>query len=121
MKSKKGTSIISLVLCAVIVTLVTTALVLANRNSAMFRAALEDEDRVVEKSAYIKVYRTTEVRDIAKQAFANNYLAFYDGDVDLEGFKALILGEMMQQIPLNQLEDFDVNVTPDGVTVTKNK
>ena len=116
---KRGTSIISLALCAVAITLVTTALVIATNNSAMYRAqrVLEKQAKVIETSAYTKIYKLSEVKNIARQAFANNYLSFYDSEVDLEGFEALVLGEMMQQIPLNQLENYIVDVSHDGVDV----
>ena len=118
-KFKRGVSLISLMLCVVAMTLVTTALVISTNNSAIYRAqiALENQAKLVETSAYTKIYRLSEVRDIARQSFANNYLSFYDNEVDLEGFEALVLGEMMQQIPLNQLENFIVNISHDGVDV----
>ena len=118
-KFKRGVSIISLALCAVAFTLVTTALVLATNNAAMYRAnkTLNKQANIVEVSAYTKVYNLGEVRQIARQAYVNNYLSFYDKQVDLEGFEALVIGEMMQQIPLEQLEDYIVNVTDDGVNV----
>lgn len=119
LKVKRGASIISLALCAVALTLVTTALVVATNNSAIFRAQMieRNQSQVVESSAYTKVYKISEVRNIARQAFANNYLSFYDNEVNLEGFEALVLGEMMQQIPQNQLENFVIQVTSDGVNV----
>jgi len=118
-KFKRGVSIISLTLCGIVMTLVTTALVLATNNSAVYRyeEAQRAKPRVIERRAYIKVYETYEVMNIARQAFANNYLSFYDKQVDLQGFEALVIGEMMQQIPQNQLEDFTITVTSDRVTV----
>lgn len=118
-KTKKGASIISLTICTVVVALVTTALVFANRNSAMYRAQLlqEKNSQVVEKTAYTKVYSLSEVTSIARQAYANNYLSFYDNEVDLTGFEALVIGEMMQQIPQDQLDNYNITVTVDGVNV----
>ena len=119
LKGKRGASIISLTLATVAIALTTTALVVATNNSAMYRAQViaRKQSTTVESSAYTRVYRIGDIENIARQAFANNYLSFYDNEVDLEGFEALILGEMMEQIPQNQLEDYVVNVTPDGVTV----
>ena len=119
---KRGVSIISLTLCAVAITLVTTALVVATNNSAMYRAQkyINENTKQVESYAYTKIYSISEVTNIARQAFANNYLSFYDGEVDLDGFEALILGEMMQQIPVNQLENYNINVVDDGVFVEYN-
>lgn len=116
---KKGTSVISLVLCAVAITLVTTALVVATNNSAIFRAQMikNKETQPLESYAYVKVYNINEVESIARQAYANSYLAFYDNEVDLEGLEALVIGEMMQEIPQNQLENYIIQVTIDGVSV----
>ena len=115
---KQGASIISLALCAVAMTLVTTALVLSTNNAAEYKAyQMAKENKVVESSAYTKVYRLSEVRTVAKQAFADSYLAFYDKEVNLEGLEALVLGEMMQTIPQNQLENYEIIVTSDGVDV----
>ena len=122
MNKKRGVSIISLALCAVAITLVTTALVVATNNSAMYRAQMfrNENTQQIESSAYTKIYTLNEVRNIARQAFANNYLDFYDGNVGLSGFEALIIGEMMQQIPLKQLEDYNIYVVDDGVFVEYN-
>lgn len=119
LKNKNGASIISLALCAVAITLVTTALVLAQNNSEVYRAQMIErrQSQIVESSAYTRVYKLSEVRNMARQAFANNYLSFYDNEVDLEGFEALIIGELMQTIPQDQLEDFVFEVKPDGVNV----
>ena len=115
---KKGASIISLALCVVAITLVTTALVVATNNSAEYRASKTvKENRVVESYAYVKTYSLAEVETIARQAYANNYLSFYDKEVDLEGLYALVVGEMMQVIPQNQLEDYDIIITSNGVDV----
>ncbi len=116
---KKGTSAISLVLCAIAITLVTTALVIATNNSAKFRAQMLEKEQVksVESSAYTKVYKIDEVRSIARQAYVNNYLAFYNNEVNLQKFEQLIIQEMVGQIPQNQMESYVVEVTPDGVYV----
>ncbi len=119
-KGKRGTSIISLALAAIAIALTTTALVVATNNSAIYRAGeMRKNNKVenVETKAYVKIYNLSEVRTIARQAFANNYLEFYDNNVDLEGFEALVIGEMMQQIPQNQLEDYEIKVTEDRITV----
>lgn len=116
---KKGTSIISLVVCAVAITLVTTALVVTTNNSATLRAKMfkDEQAQKVESYAYTKVYTINEVRNIARQAYVNNYLAFYNNEVSLERFEELVIGAMMKQIPQNQLEDYVVQVTPDGIYV----
>lgn len=121
LKDKKGTSIISLVLCAVAISLVTTALVVATNNAAVYRAQkmTYNNTKVVETSAYKDTDRVENVRKIANQAFVNNYLSFYDKQVDLEGFKALVIGEMMQTIPQNELEDYTIDITADGVSVSE--
>lgn len=116
---KKGTSAISLGLCAIAITLVTTALVIATNNSAKFRAQMLEKEQVksVESSAYTKVYKIDEVRSIARQAYVNNYLDFYKNKVNLQKFEQLIIQEMVGQIPQNQMESYVVEVTPDGVYV----
>lgn len=117
---KKGASIISLAICAVAITLVTTALVVATNNSAAYRASrMIKENKVVESYAYVKTYSLEEVQKEARQAYANNYLSFYDKQVDLDGFYALVVGEMMQLIPQNQLDDYEIIVTSDGVDVKR--
>lgn len=119
LKVKRGASIISLALCAIAITLITTALVIAQNNSAVYRAQMVEnsQSQIIDSSAYTKVYKLSEVRNIARQAFANNYLSFYDNEVNLEGLEALVIGEMMHTIPQEQLESFVVEVTPDGVDV----
>ena len=123
LKDKKGTSIISLALCAVAISLVTTALVVATNNAAMYRAQkmTYNNTKVVETSAYKDTDRVENIRNIANQAFVNNYLSFYDKQVDLEGFKVLVIGEMMQTIPQNELEDYIIDITADGVKVSEIK
>lgn len=117
--TKKGTSIISLTLCAVALALVTSALVIANNNSAMYKLneIAKDEIKPVETTAYVKIYSVDEVETVARQAFVDNYLSYWDEEVDLEGFTALVIGDVMRKIPLNQLDDFNIVVTEDGVKV----
>lgn len=119
MNEKKNVSIISLALCAVAITLVTAALVVARMNDIDYKAQMmqEKQPQQVETQAYVKVYKLQEVVNIARQAYADNYLSFYDKQVDLEGFEVLVIGEMMQNIPHNQLEDYEIKVTSDGVDV----
>lgn len=117
---KKGTSIISLALCAVAISLVTTALVVATNNAAMFRAneMAKEQKRIVETTAYRRVYGLGEVTTIARKAFVDNYLPFYDKEVDIEGFRALVLGDIMQKVPTNQLDNYNITITSDSVEVT---
>ena len=117
--NKKGASIISLALCAVVLAFVTTALVVATNNSAMYRASkiAEEQNIVIETSSYTKVYRLNEVTNIARQAYVDNYLSFYDKEVDIDGFTALVMGDIMQKVPANQLENYNITVTEDGVHV----
>lgn len=119
LRNKRGLSIISLVLCAVALTFIISALVVATNNSARYRAYLiADKQPIIEESqAYSKVYTKSEVINMARQAFANNYLDLYDGKVDLKGFEALVIGEMMQTIPMEQLEEYNITITKDGVNV----
>ena len=116
---KKGTSVISLILCAVAISLVTTALVVATNNSAVFRAQMLEREQTknVESNAYTKVYKIDEVGSIARQAYVNNYLTFYNNEVNLQEFEQLIIQEMVQQIPQNQMGNYIIQVTPDGVYV----
>lgn len=116
---KRGTSVISLVLCGVALTLVVSALVVATSNSAMYRAQMiaENNSKVIEHSAYTKVYTLSEVKTIAKQAFTNNYLALYDNEVGMSGFEALVIGEMRQTVPQEQLDNYNIYVTRDGIEV----
>lgn len=117
--NNREVSVISITLCAIAITLVTTALVIATGNSATFRASMvkEQENNVVESSEYTKIYKLSEVQSLARQAYVDNYLSFYDKAVDLEGFKALVVGDLMQLVPENQLENYSITVTIDGVDV----
>lgn len=119
LKGKRGVSIISLVLCAVAITFVTTALVVATNNSAEYRVAriMKRQNAIVDSSAYVKVYSLNEVENVARQAFVDNYLSYYNGEVTLLGFEALVLGQIQETIPVNQLDNFIVYVTADGVDV----
>ena len=118
LKGKRGVSIISLCLCAVAIMFVVSAVVVTTNNSAMCEAErIVSQTKVVESSAYTKVYKISEVETIARQAFVNNYLAYYDGEVDLLEFEALVLGEMAQTIPMRQLDNYAVFVSADGVEV----
>lgn len=121
LKFKKGTSIISLALCAVAIIMVTCALVIATNNSAIYRAReiLKQQNKPTQMDAYVKIYTKSEIETVARQAFANNYLAFYDNVVNIEGFEALVIGEIMQTIPEEQLEAYEINVTPDRVNIIK--
>ena len=116
---KRGTSVISLVLCGVALTFVVAALVVATSNSAMYRAQMiaENNSKVIENSAYTKVYTLNEVKSIAKQAFANNYLALYDNEVGMQGFEALVINEMKKTIPQEQMDNYNIYVTRDGIEV----
>lgn len=119
LKRKVGASVISLTLAVVAIALITSALVIATNNSAVYRyeKAKKSQVKTVESVAYTKVYTIGEVRSIARQAYANNYLAYWNNDVDLDGFKALVIGEMMEQVPQNQLESFVVIITNDSIDV----
>lgn len=119
-EKERPVSIISLTLCAIAITLITSALVVAKLNHESYLAESyrkENVVNVVETKAYVKIYSLGEVRSIARQAFVDNYLSFYDNEVDLEGFEALILGDMLNKIPEQQLYDYVVSVTADGVDV----
>lgn len=119
LNKKTGASIISLALATVAIALTTSALVIATNNSAMYRyeKAQRNQHKVVESVAYKKVYRLDEVKSIARQAYANNYASYYNKQVDLDGFKALVIGEMMEKIPQNQLEDYIINITSYEINV----
>jgi hypothetical protein len=58
-----------------------------------------------------------EIRNIARQAYVDNYLPFYDNEIDFDGFVALVMGDIMQKVPANQLDGYNVIVTEDGVEV----
>jgi len=119
LSDKRGTSIISLTLCLIVVIMIGTAVFIATSNSARYKVEQIINNKISpeESLANHKTYTHHEVTSIARQAFVNNYLAWYDGKVDLENFRALVIGEMMQTIPVDQLEKFDIHVTQDGVTV----
>lgn len=121
LKNKKGASIISLSLCAVAIFLVAAALFVTTKNAARFKAEQvigENKQEVAEESlAITKIYTKAEVISVARQAFANSYLALHNEEVDLEGFEALVIGEMMQILPINEIEKYDIRVTSGGVTV----
>lgn len=115
---KKGTSIISLVLCAVIISLVTAALVVTLNNTREYNLVKARQNELsVENSAYVRVYTKSEVEQVARQAFADNYLSFYDKEVDLEGFEALVMGDILNEIPKYELDKYIVTVTADGIDV----
>ena len=121
LKNKNGASIISLAMCLVAITLVISALVVATNNSARYAAeqvVAKSKKTVVEESlASTRVYTKAEVVAVARQAFANSYLALHNEEVDLEGFEALVIGEMMQILPINEIEKYDIHITKNGVTV----
>jgi hypothetical protein len=119
LNTKKGASAISLVLCGVAMAFIVSALIVATNNSAMSKAQViaQKEINVVEDLAYTKVYTLNEIKIVAKQAFANNYLSLYDNEVDMAGFEALVVGEMQQTIPQEQLDNYNIFVSQDGVEV----
>ena len=121
LKSKKGASIISLSMCAVAIMLITAALVVTTNNSAKYTAeqvvARRKNTAVEESLASTKIYTKAEVISVARQAYANSYLALHDEEVDLEGFEALVIGEMMQVLPIYEIEKYDISITENGVTV----
>ena len=119
LNTKKGASAISLVLCGVAVAFIVAALVVATNNAAMFKAQMiaQKATNVVEDSAYTKVYTLNEIKIVAKQAFANNYLSLYDNVVSMTGFEALVIGEIQETIPQEQLENYNIFVSQDGVEV----
>lgn len=117
-REKSGASAISLILCGVIITLVTTALVVATLNSGINRAQMNEKQvNQMETLSYSKVYNIGEIRNIAKQSYVNNFISFYEGEVSLQEFKQLVLKDIMQAVPQEQLQEYVVNVTPDGVNV----
>lgn len=118
-KNKKGVSIISLVLCAVMVMFVVSAVAVATNNSAILRVReiARNQNNVEESLAYTRTYSKDQVMSVARQAFVNNYIELYDGKVDLEGFEALVIGEMMQTIPAEQLEEYNIIITEDGIYI----
>lgn len=117
--NKKGASIISLAICALAITLVTTALVVATNNSAIYNAELmaREQNKITETSAYTEIYSLEQVTKIARQAFVDNYLSFFDKQVNLEEFIALVMGDIMEEVPSKQLNAYDIIVTEDGVDV----
>lgn len=115
-EEKKKTSIISLALCALAIVLICAALVITTNNSAAYRAS-QLNSSVVDRSAYVKVYVLEEVQEIAKQAYADNYLAYYDGEVKITGFENLIMAQILRTVPNNQLENYNIFVYNDGITV----
>ena len=119
LNGKKGASIISLALAAVALTLTTTALVIATNNSAMYRyeKAKRQQVKEIDRVAYVKVYTLDEVKSVARQAYVDNYLSFYEKEVDLQGLEALVIGEMMEHIPQNQLDKYSIIVTDDSINV----
>ena len=119
MNKKRGASIISIALCFIAISLVTGALAVAVWNDMSYKMnsmALRDSV-VMDSSAYIKIYTKNEIVGVARQAFADNYLTFYDGVVDLEGLEALVIGQMEETVPRAQLDNYEVIVTANGVDV----
>lgn len=116
---KSGVAILSLILCTLVVGLVFAALAVATNNSAIFKAklAVEKQNGVIENSAYIKVYTLEEIKAVARQAYANNYLALYEEQVDMSGFITLVLNEMNNTVPREQLSKYNVFVSQDGIEV----
>ena len=116
---KKGASAISLVLCGMALSLVVAALVVATNNSAAFKAQMiaEKQTSIIENSAYTKVYSLSEIKAVAKEAYVNNYLLLFDEEIGISDFEALILGEIQLTIPYEQLENYNIFVTQDGIEV----
>ena len=114
---KRGISIISLSLSIVAMGLVATALIVTTNNVAENRARAVKPVRFVESSAYTKVYTKQEVENIAIKSFVDNYLPYYDGEITLVELEALVLGDLMQRIPKEQLDNYVVRITGDTVEV----
>lgn len=112
-KLKKGTSIISITLCLVALVLVTSALVIAKRNDNIYKASLVK----TEEHAYVRVYSLDEVKHIARQAYADNYLSFVDGKTTITQFKKDVENEIKKVVPSTQIESFNIYVYEDGVDV----
>lgn len=120
LSGKRGASIISIVLCAVAFAFITAAVVVAKNNDAAYKAQeLKKQMDVVDNAAYVKVYTVEEIEAVTRQAYADSYLAYYDGEVTLEGLEALVIGKVMEKIPHEQVENFKIFVYADGVTVEK--
>ena len=119
LKNKKGASAISLILCAIVISILTVAIVVAASNSATFRAneRAKKEAKILNSQAYTKVYTLEEVQEIAKQAFVDNYISFYEEEVSFTEFKDLILAQINKTIPSSQMVKYNVYVYNDGVTV----
>ena len=119
MNNKRGVSLISIILCFVAISLVTAALVVAINNAADYRISsiAKNAVEIIDSSAYIKVYTKNEIDAIARQAFADNYLTYYDGVVDVEGLEALVISDIQEKVPEAQLENYEIIVTQNGVDV----
>lgn len=119
LKNKRGASMFSIVLCLVAMTLIIATLLIVTNNSATMRAQwiLNNSNVKVESLAYTKIYNINEVKDVARQAYANNYLDFYDHEINFEEFKTLVMNEIMKTIPTSQLDSYNIDITPDGIDV----
>lgn len=115
---KKGASIISIALCMVAIALVASALVVANNNHNEYMMAKNSKvNDSVEKSAYVKIYTKEDVENVARQAFVDNYLMYFDGDIGISGLEKIVIEEVSKQIPGNVLSNYVIEITPDEVIV----
>lgn len=115
-KSKKGTSIISITLCLVALVLVTSALVIAKRNDSIYKASLVK----TEEDAYVKVYSLDDIKSIAKQSYVDNYLPFADGKISFFQFRQNVENEISKIVPFEQLVKVNIYVYKDGIDVQYN-
>lgn len=114
LRLKKGASIITLGLCLVAVCLVTSALVVAKKNDYEYKASLLKEK---ETNAYVKVYTLEEVKDVARKAYVDEYLPFAEEKITITTLKENVIENIKKTIPSEQLENFNVFVFEDGITV----
>ena len=118
---KRGVSVISLVLCAVVITLTISALVIANNNSATFKANMESKENidVLESSAYTDVYTADQVKQIAIDAYVNEYLDYYEGKMSIEELDALVRERMLDKVGENELAKYEIIVHENSIEVNK--
>ena len=118
---KRGVSVISLVICAVVITLTVSALVIANNNSAIFKASMKNKDNVdiLESSAYTDVYTPEQVEQIAIDAYVDEYMDFYEGKMSVEELAALVRENMLDKIGENELDKYEIVVHENSIEVNK--
>ena len=122
LKGKRGVSFISLAIFSLVFILIVVGIVCAVNGSREYKEELvakRQRSVVIDKNSYVKVYSKNEIENVARQAYVDNYMQYLDNEVDLDGFSALVIGQMGRAIPSNQLDKYLIIVMDDGIDIVE--